>query len=303
MSRRTLAAGAALLALSVTGFAQVLNPGDPALQSAQEAKRAPDPLEESARAKTWEMPVTLVRGARASRLREEDAIGPYAQPRWTARRLFPTTRVYVRPPGVVQLEHWTRVKVPDRGSATTETQYELEVGLPGRFQLDLYYVTEKDGGEGSLDVSEQKYELRYALADWGEIFLNPTLYFEYVQRNGQSDKIEGKLLLGEELAEGWHFGSNLVFEHELGGAGENEYGLTLGVARSVIDQKLSLGAEVKTALVDEHADRGDYTKELEIGPSLRWFPMPQMHVDFAPLVGIGGESRDADLFLVVGWEL
>lgn len=76
----------------------------------------------------------------------------------------------------------------------------------------------------------------------------------------------------------------------------------MGVARSVIDQRLSLGAEVKAALVDEHADRGDFTKKLEIGPTLRWFPLPQMHVDLAPLIGIGSDSRAADLFLVVGWE-
>ena len=60
---------------------------------------------------------------------------------------------------------------------------------------------------------------------------------------------------------------------------------------------------MKAALVDTHADRGDYEKSLEIGPSLRYRPLPQMHIDFAPLIGIGADSRAADLFLVVGWEL
>jgi hypothetical protein len=59
---------------------------------------------------------------------------------------------------------------------------------------------------------------------------------------------------------------------------------------------------MKAALVDTAADRGDYEKELEIGPSLRWMPMPAMHIDFAPLIGIGADSRAADIFLVVGWE-
>ena len=66
---------------------------------------------------------------------------------------------------------------------------------------------------------------------------------------------------------------------------------------------LSLGAEMKAALVDEHADRGDYTRELEVGRSLRWFPLPQFHVDFAPLIGIGDDSRRADVYAVLGWEL
>ena len=93
-----------------------------------------------------------------------------------------------------------------------------------------------------------------------------------------------------------------MFEHELDGAGENEYELTLGLARTVVDERFSVGAEVKAALVDEHTDRGDYEKELEIGPSFRYQPLPQMHIDFAPLIGIGADSRAADIFVVVGWE-
>jgi len=248
------------------------------------------------------MPPTVVRAPREGQLREEDRIGSYDQPRWTAKRLFPSTRVYVIPEGKFGLEFWTRAMVPEEGRTEVETQYEAEIGLPHRFQLDLYYVTTKTGEEGELNVEEQKYEIRYALADWDEIWMNPTLYFEYVQRDAQADKVEYKLLLGDELGEGWHFGSNLVFEHELDGAGENEYELTLGLARTVVDERFSVGAEVKAALVDEHTDRGDYEKELEIGPSFRYQPLPQMHIDFAPLIGIGADSRAADIFVVVGWE-
>lgn len=283
-------------ALATPSPAQVVNPATqhpPTTAATQEPRTG----------HSWELPETVVVGDRDPYYREEDRIGDYGQPRWTARRLFPTTRIYVRPAGQFQFEHWTRVKVPrDSGKSTVENQYELEVGLGHRLQLDLYFVTEKGGREGEIDTTEQKYELRYALADWGEIWLNPTLYLEYVERSAQHDKVEGKLLLGEELARGWHFGSNLVFEHELGGELENEYGLTLGIAHTVMDEKLAVGAELKAALVDVHADRGDYTKELEIGPSIQYRPVPAMHIDFAPLVGIGGESRALDIFLVLGWE-
>jgi hypothetical protein len=251
---------------------------------------------------SWEMPPTIVRAAREGLLREEDRIGDYNQPRWTAQRLFPTTRIYVKPPGKVEFEHWTRVMVPQEGQTEVETQYELEIGLPHRFQIDLYHVTSKTGQEGDLEIKEQKYEVRYALADWGELWMNPTLYAEYVQRDAQSDKTEYKLLLGDELGEGWHFGTNLVWEHELGDALENEYELTVGVARTIVDETFSLGAEMKASLVDEHSDRGDYSKELEIGPSFQYHPLPQLHIDFAPLIGIGSDSRAADLFLVLGWE-
>ena len=287
-----------LLLLTSLSQAQQVNPAQSALNSAQPDFQGDD----TGRLRSWEMPPTVVRAEREGLLREEDRIGDYGQPRWTARRLFPATRIYVVPAGQIEFEHWTRVKVPETGKSTVETQYEIEIGLPNRFQIDLYHVTEKEGSEGALDLSEQKYELRYAFADWGKLWMNPAMYLEYVSRNAQSDKVEGKLLLGDELGEGWHFGTNLVFEHELGGALENEYGLTMGIAHTMIDEKFSLGAELKAALVDEHSDRGDYAKELEIGPSLQYRPLPQMHIDFAPLIGIGDDSRAADLFLVLGWE-
>ena len=298
MTAKPLLAAATLLSLLLTAAplgAQHVNPADAQRQE-------PKQEEHDERLGSWEMPPTVVRAAYEGMLREEDKIGDYGQPRWTAKRLFPTTRIYVVPEGKLEFEHWTRVKVPDEGQSTVETQYELEIGLPHRFQIDLYHVTEKTGSEGSLDLSEQKYELRYALADWGKLWMNPTVYFEYVSRNAQADKVEYKLLLGDELSEGWHFGSNLVFEHELDGAGENEYELTMGLARTMIDEKLSLGGEMKAALVDVHEDRGDYERSLEIGPSLQYRPLPQMHIDFAPLIGIGDDSRAADIFLVLGWE-
>lgn len=297
--RSALASLAFLVLVHAPARAQQVNPADPMRDLAKQG----EPQQQEERLNTWEMPPTIVRAPRTGLLREEDRIGEYEQPRWTAKRLFPTTRVYVVPQGKIEFEFWTRAKVPESGKTEVETQYELEFGLPHRFQLDLYYVTSKTGSEGELDLHEQKYEVRYALADWGDIWMNPTLYFEYVSRDAEADKVEYKLLFGDELGEGWHFGSNLVFEHELDGAGENEYELTAGLARTIVDEKFSLGAELKAALVDTHADRGDYEKELEIGPSLRYQPLPQMHIDLAPLIGIGADSRAADLFLVVGWEL
>jgi len=285
---------AALIVLSVPALAQVTNPADDA------EKRAHEELALGQE----QVDTTTVYGRQVSEYREEDRVGPYDQPKWTIKRLFPSTRVYVRPSGSVGFEYWTRVKVPkDSGQTTVETQYEVEFGLPYRFQIDLYAVTEKTGSEGELNYSEQKYEVRYALADWGRIWMNPTLYFEYVERDFEADKLEYKLLLGDELAPGWHMGSNLVFEHELSGALENEYELTLGISRVIIDEKFSLGAEMKAAAVDVHEDRGDYETSLEIGPSLRWQPYERLHIDFAPLVGIGSDARAADIFLVAGFDL
>lgn len=275
--------------------AQLVNPA-----TAQHPPSAADGGDD--RLRSWELPPTVVTGERWSPYRESDLIGDYGQPRWTSRRLFPTTRVYVLAPGQFDFEYWTRVKVPRRGASTVEHQYEFEIGLPNRFQLDVYHVTEKSGGEGTTDISEDKFELRYALADWGKIPLNPTLYAEWVSVSGGPDVFEGKLLLGDEIAPGWKFGTNLVWEHEVSGDLTNEYEITLGISRTIHDEKLSIGGEIKAALVDTHADRGNYEKELEIGPSLQWRPVPAMHIDIAALAGIGSDSRKADIFVVLGWE-
>ena len=275
---------------------QVLNPAT--------VQHAPTARSENSgdRQRSWEMPPSVVEGERWSPFRDSDLIGEYGQPRWTSRRLFPTTRVYVLRPGQFDFEFWQRVKTPKNGPSKVETQYEFEIGLPGRFQFDYYLVTDRTGSDGTTDIAESKYELRYALADWGKLPWNPTLYAEWKSVSGGPDGYEAKLLLGDEVAPGWKVGANLVYERNVSGDLANEYQVTLGVSRTIIDEKFSLGGEVRASLTDVHGDRGDFEKELEIGPSLQWRPVPNMHVDFAPLIGIGSDSRRADIFFVLGWE-
>src|SRR5262245_17120649 len=64
--------------------------------------------ESGRRLRSWELPPVTVVGESPSSLREEERIGPYGQPRWTAARRFPTTRVYVIPEGKVEVEGWAR---------------------------------------------------------------------------------------------------------------------------------------------------------------------------------------------------
>lgn len=67
---------------------------------------------------------------------EEDLIGDYSQPRWTAHRRFGETRVYVIPPGTVEFEDWVRPTVGTDGEPSKfRSLYEVEFGLPGRFRL------------------------------------------------------------------------------------------------------------------------------------------------------------------------
>lgn len=267
--------------------AQVINPADKQQPSASTPQGQP----------------VVVEGRRVSNLREEDRVGSYGQPEWTTRRRFPETRVYVRPEGTAEFEYWLLPEIPKHGGPTqTAAQYEFEFGLPGRLQLDLYLVSHEDGNQGSMQFDEQKFEVRWALADWDVIPLNPTLYLEWAARDQAPDAVEAKLLLGGELTSGWHWGANLVFEHETGGMQENSKELTGGISRTVVDQRFSLGAEFKAALVDDKQSRSDSAKELLIGPSIQYRITPRATLDLAPLFGVTDDSPAAKIYFVFGWE-
>ena len=117
--------------------------------------------------------------------------------------------------------------------------------------------------------------------------------------------MEAKLLFGGHIVSGWHWGSNLVFEHEMGGAQENSNEWTTGVSYTVRDTKLAVGAETQLALVNEKDSRGvrgPFEKQFLIGPSVQFRPLPQMHINVAPLIGTTHSSPASKLFLVLGWE-
>jgi len=298
--QRVMVALPATLFVLLPSVSSAQNPVNPA-----DAMRRPataDTAAASAR-RSWEMPEVVVYGEKPARLREEQKVGAYRQPRWTATRRFPTTRVYVVPQGKAEFEMWLRPTWKDDGTVEMRSLWELEFGLPHRLQLDLYLRTDQvldPGGEASSQG--QQIEVRWALADWGVLWGNPTLYFEWVNLYDSPDKIEPKLLLGGQLAEGWHAGVNLVAELEMGGEREYEYEITAAISRTLIDSGLSLGAETRIAGADVAGDRGNLTRNIRVGPSLQWRPLPQMTFNVAPLVGVTNDSDDAQIFVNTGWE-
>ncbi|HZN60858.1 MAG TPA: hypothetical protein VFC90_00500 [Planctomycetota bacterium] len=242
-------------------------------------------------------------GKRISEYQEEDRIGGYEQPRWTATRRFPTTRVYVVPEGKMEAEWWMRTTFPkDGGPAEVRYLWELEMGLPYRFQLDLYLGMDAEGSQGTFDFTRQQVEVRWALADWGRIWANPTLYVEYINKVDESDAAEFKLLFGDELSAGWHWGVNGVFERELHDDLTNEWQFTAGLSRTITDMKFSVGGELQVIWEDTVHTRGHYEQSIFLGPSIQWHPQGRTTVNVALLAGIGPESPDGRTFLNVGWE-
>lgn len=285
-----------LAAMGHLGFLQDVPPTDAAPAGAT--------TEPGERLRSWELPPVVVSGASTSSLREEDRVGTYAQPRWTASRRFPSTRVYVIPEGKVEVEGWARATVNrDDQGGNTEWRFlqEIEIGLPHRFQLDVYLREDYDTDEDDTLLGGQ-FEVRYALADWDKLWGNPTLYMEYLTLEDRPDKVEPKLLLGGEIAEGWHWGTNIIGEFELGGEREYEYSISGALSRTLIDERLSLGVECVFAATDVANDRGDYNTSLVVGPSLQWRPAPSATINIAPLFGVTNESPVAQIYFNVGWE-
>ncbi len=293
-----LSIGAVALCCASAG-AQVVNPAAGQVQPQQ----PPPTTTSETRLRSFELPPITVIGK--APLKEEDLVGEYTQPRWTAARRFSETRVYVVPKGTMEFEYWL---VPERGRdgvTETETQYEFEFGLPHRVQLDLYAVGHQTGGSGVFGIDGQKVELRYAFANWGKIWGNPTAYVEWKSISGAPAHFEGKLLLGGQMASRWHWGSNLVWERELGGEKETSNEWTAGVSYAVTDTKVSVGIETKLALVDHESAPGvrtPFSTEFSIGPSLQIRPLPQAHLDVAPLIGVTDAAPRVKLFIVFGWE-
>jgi len=291
-----------------------------AVQERSEEAQQPQDAQPKATAKDEHMPSyaapaiheTKVTAPRA--LREEEPIGTYEQPRWTATRRFPTTRLYVVPEGTAQFEWWMETKTPLDSADDTRFRslFEFEFGLGHRLQLDLYLETLQQSFK-EWGLSAEKFELRYAFADWGKLPGNPTVYLEWTRTHEGPHKAEVKLLLGGELAPRVHWGTNLVYERVLGGARDAEYALTGGLSYTLQDQHFSLGAELKVELADVAGRRFKFDAyEVLAGPSVQWRPVKAAHIDLVALFGPewerGGpdEAFEAEAIFeptfIFGWE-
>ena len=133
----------------------------------------------------------------SERLREEQPVDATGRPGWTSARRFTTTRVYIqKAPGEIGVEQWWRYRDKRDGTSESRVQEEVEIGLPGRLQLDIYETWKIDERKRARH-DYLSFELRFALADWGQIWGNPTLYGEYKIVDDGADVYELKLLLAD----------------------------------------------------------------------------------------------------------
>lgn len=234
-------------------------------------------------------------------------VGPYNQPVWTTQRPFSSVRTYVLPPGQMQFEQWYRPRWYRDGSREDRVLEEIAMGLPYRFQLDVYERWHIINDDQVTNVARQEgvqVEVRWAFADWDVIPLNPTLYAEWIQRGNRDDepdKYELKLLLAEEFCGGKLFwAGNFILEQEVGGEKETELGYSQAFATTIIDRKLMGGVEMWYRAQCVHGDRGHWNNEFLIGPSIQWRPTNCTFLNFVTFFGCTKGSPDVEAYIVFG---
>ena len=242
----------------------------------------------------------------ASMVSERDSSqdgGVYGNPGWTKHRRFATTRVFVqRDPWEVGVEQWWRVRTYDSGPAKHLFIEEVEIGLPYRMQLDFYFDWVHENRKTSF--KDLALELRWALADWDVIPLNPTLYAEYkwTDEDYGPDVVELKLLLGDDIGKDWQYGVNLVWEQELAGEKTTEWQITGGLSRTVTDS-ISLGLEAKYVHETVESARNDPEHKILIGPSAQFRLGANTHLDLVGLFGVTKDAPNFEGWLVLGIDL
>jgi hypothetical protein len=277
--------------LRFCAFIAVALSGSPENCAAQYAGATPSEGEATAEA----VRVTAV--APDERLSQQALVGSNQQPEWTTTRTFGTSRVYVRPPGSIAINSFWTPEFND-GQDEHAFRHEIEIGLPHRFQLDLYQNWGIKDGKSSYKGSS--VELRYALARWGKIPFNPTLYGEWNFNDNEADVWELKLLVGETFAKRWNWAANFTFEQETGGEREREIALSSAFTYAVIDPTINAGVEMLWERKTEKGSRSHPEYGFLIGPSINVHPTRWSFVTVAPLVGATSDSPDVEVFALAG---
>ena len=260
---------------------------------------------------------------------DEGVQSSYGAPAAFSRSRFANlTNAYVLPPynvyaGLIYEGDALRYDHPDH--LFTE---EIEVGLPHR--LGVAVENEEEvyrtvGQESSLSV-----EVRYALADWNKIPLNPTLFAEYrfgignilhdegipmhldkgegaAQAHQTSahtpDAVELRLLLAEDFCDRYEWAFNLFFEQEDEGDRGREWGFAQSFLTPVFlsKERLKLGLEMQYRNFTDKDSRDQPSQGFVIGPTVAFKPTRNTRLDLSPLFGVTFDAPRVQAFAVFSY--
>jgi len=211
-------------------------------------------------------------------------------PAFTQDREFTTVRLWVLDPGKFTVEQWWTGSWGAPRAAQGgfhDGQYlqsEFEMGVVPHVQFDLYANLELGQNEtGTYVVAQGGHtglaaEVRVAIGNyWGQIPLNPTIYFELLGQYYNSPRAEVRVLLGDTLFTPKLLGAvNLVFERNIfrdhSSGIDYEVKADLGLNYEVVPGILRLGVEGVVGF-DSHGTLDDQGHSLlhpvgQVGPSI-----------------------------------
>lgn len=228
-------------------------------------------------------------------------VGEYNQPLWSTIRMFPSTRVYImNPPNTVMYEKWFDIRQPRNSPAQIRMRDEFTFGLGKRLQLDLYSHTVYDGANGDMEFKWRgfSWEFRYALADWGKLWGNPTVYFETKMLDGRWG-IEPKLLLGDRVGRNGIWGFNAIYEGNLARTKElreDEYAYTASYAK-IINNDLTLGI----SHMFRYNDYKGGSQEWYLGPLVQYRFTNKAYLNIEYMSGLNQDAKLSRTTIIFGW--
>ena len=226
-------------------------------------------------------------------------VGEYDQPLWSTIRMFPSTRVYVmNPPGTGMYEKWFDIRDRKDGPVQIRMRDEFTFGLGNRLQVDLYSHTVYDGENGSQDFDWRgfSFEFRYALADWGKLPGNPTVYWETKMLDGGWG-IEPKLLLGGQLGHRSIWGVNFIYEGNIQPtreAQEREYASTASYGY-IVNNDITIGASTM------YRNNDGNSVEYYLGPLIQYRFNGRTYLSLEAMPGLTPDSKSSRSLIILAW--
>lgn len=234
---------------------------------------------------------------------ENKVVGTYFQPEWSARRPFPGVAVYVAPAEQYELEAGCQDATTPAGRHHREWTQEFEVGLCHRLQAaaENTYANFREGVPGLRWREDSvKLAVRYALADWGRLPLNPAIGAGWRFNSGAADAPLGQVVLGAELTPRWHWAADFQYEHQNGGQRQRELTAATALTYSVTNETFNVGLQAQWKRSQDLND--PVARRSEAGPCLQYRPIDQLHLDGGIMWGRERSKSVHSLFLSVGFE-
>lgn len=257
----------------------------------------------------------------------DDIRSAYGAPGGFSRTRFtPLTTAYVLPPWQFYFGEIYEGDAFQHGPPDHLFTQEMEMGLPGRFGVAAETQLERFNGGGGFETVS--LEGRYALADWGKIPLNPTIFVEYKFGVGpirheeippppgggeeeeagppqRPDAYEIRLLLSQEFCHRWEWALNAFFEKENTGDRGREWGFAQSVVTPIVlpREQLKVGLEMEYKNFTVKDTRGNAENSVVIGPTVAYRTSKNTRFDVSALFGCNDESPHAQIFAVFSWLL